>query len=62
MDDMEKRRFYWSLTDSVPDLWTQKDVDALSYAATESIPDLPSDRIIHLHYRQKVKGYKVSVD
>ncbi len=62
MDDMEKRRFYWSLTDSVPDLWTQKDVDALSYAATESIPDLPPDRIIHLHYRQKVKGYKVSVD
>lgn len=62
MDDKKKRHFYWSLTDSVSDLWKQKDVDAMSYATPESIPALPSDKITHLHYRQKVRGYRVSVD
>ncbi len=62
MNNTKKRRFYLSLTDSVSDLWKRKDVDALSYATPESIPALPSDKITHLHYRQKVRGYRVSVD
>ena len=62
MEHFEKRRFYLSLTDSMSDLWMFKDVDALSYAIVDSTPLLPEDEIIHLHYKQKVKGYKVSVD
>lgn len=58
----EKRRFYLSLTDSISDLWKFKDVDAISYAVVDTIPPLPEDEIIHLHYKQKVKGYEVSVD
>ena len=62
MDSMERRNFYFSLVDSVPDLWLIKDVDATSYAVEDSIPALPSDEVIQLHYRQKVKGYRVSVE
>lgn len=62
MDYFEKRRFYLSLTDSISDLWKFKDVDDQSYAIVDTIPPLPEDEIIHLHYKQKVKGYKVSVD
>ena len=62
MEYFEKRRFYLSLTDSISDLWKFKDVDDQSYAIVDTIPPLPEDEIIHLHYKQKVKGYKVSVD
>ena len=62
MEHFEKIRFYLSLTDSISDLWRFKDVNALSYAIVDSTPPLPEDEIIHLHYKQKVKGYKVSVD
>ena len=62
MEYFEKRRFYLSLTDSIPDLWKFKDVDALSYAIVDSTPPLPENEVIHLHYKQEVKGYKVSVD
>ena len=62
MEYFEKRRFYLSLTDSISDLWKFKDVDAISYAVVDTIPPLPEDEIIHLHYKQKVKGYEVSVD
>lgn len=62
MDSIEKRKFYISLTDSVPDLWKTRDVDALSYAEEDTIPTLPDSLTIHLHYRQKVKGYSVKVD
>ena len=62
MEYFEKRRFYLSLTDSIPDLWKFKDVDALSYAIVDSTASLPENEVIHLHYKQEVKGYKVSVD
>lgn len=62
MEHFEKIRFYLSLTDSISDLWRFKDVNALSYAIVDSTHPLPEDEIIHLHYKQKVKGYKVSVD
>lgn len=54
--------FYLSLTDSISDLWKIKDVDALSYAVEDTFPLLPEDEIIHMHYRQKINGYQVSVD
>lgn len=62
MDSIEKRKFYMSLTDSVPDLWKKRDVYALSYAEEDSIPILPDSMTISLHYRQKVNGYSVKVD
>lgn len=62
MEYFEKRRFYLSLTDSLSDLWKFKDVDALSSAADDTLPHLQESEIIHLHYRQKVNGYKVCVD
>ena len=62
MEYFEKRRFYLSLTDSISDLWKFKDVDAISYAVVDTIQSLPADEIIHLHYKQKVNGYQVSVD
>lgn len=62
MEYIERRRFYLSLTDSISDLWKIKDVDALSYAVDDTFPDLPEYKIIHLHYRQKVSGYRVSVN
>ena len=62
MNSGEKRDFYLALTDSLPDLWETRDVDALSYAEEDSIPILPDSTTISLHYRQKVKGYSVKVD
>jgi len=62
MNSGEKRDFYLALTDSLPDLWESKDVDALSYAEEDSIPMFPDSLIISLRYRQKVKGYSVKVD
>lgn len=62
MDALEKRQFYFSLTDSLPDIWRTRDVDALSYAVEDSIPSLPKDDVVCLHYRQKVNGYNVMVE
>ena len=62
MDSLERRKFYLSLTDSITDLWRIKEVDATSYAVEDSIPSLPADEVIHLHYRQKVNGFRVSVE
>ena len=62
MDSVEKRGFYLALTDSLPNIWETRDVDALSYAEEDSIPTLPDSMIISLRYRQKVKGYSVKVD
>lgn len=62
MDIFEKRKFYFSLTDSVPDLWKIRDIDATSYAEEDSIPILPANKTIRLHYRQEVKGYQVKVE
>ena len=62
MDSLERRRFYLSLTDSITDLWRIKEVDATSYAVEDSVPSLPADQVIYLHYRQKVNGFHVSVE
>jgi len=62
MDSLEKRQFYLNLTDSLPDLWTTMDVDATTYTIEDAIPLLPADEMIHLHYKQKVNGYRVWVD
>ena len=62
MNSGEKRDFYLALTDSLPNLWETRDVDATSYVVEDSIPSMPADQMIHLHYRQKVSGYSVKVD
>lgn len=62
MDFFERRRLYFALTDSVPDLGKIMDVDATSYAEEDTIPTLLADEMIFLHYKQKVKGYNVKVD
>lgn len=62
MDSINRKKFYLSLTDSIPDLWKIKDVDALSYAEDDTIPTLPANEVIHLHYRQKIQGFRIDVD
>ena len=62
MDSLEKRQFYLNLTDSLPDLLTTMDVDATTCTIEDTIPLLPDDEMIHLHYKQKVNGYRVWVD
>lgn len=62
MDSIEKKQFYLSLTDSLPDLWKTRDVDEVSYVVEDTIPSLPIEQLIHLHYRQRVNGYSVKVD
>lgn len=62
MDSIEKKQFYHSLTNSLPDLWKTRDVDRVSYAVEDTIPSLPIEKLIHLYYRQRVNGYSVKVD
>ena len=61
MDSIEKRRFYLALTDSLPDLWTIKEINKTSYAIEDSIPSLPENDIIHMIYRQRVNGYQAKI-
>ena len=62
MDSSGKRAFYLSLTDSLPDLWMTRDVDAMSEAIEDSLPSFASNDVIYLYYRQKVNGYRVWVE
>ena len=62
MDSIEKRVFYLSLTDSLPDLWKTRNVNEVSYAVEDTIPSLPIEQLIHLQYRQRVNRYCVKVD
>lgn len=61
-DSLEKMKLYSSLLDSLPDIRRTKDVDATTYIEEDLIPSLPADEVIYLHYRQKVRGYKVMVE
>ena len=62
MDSLGKKQFYLSLTDSLPDLWKTMEVDATTYTVEDTLPSFPVDEVIHLHYKQKVNGYRVWVD
>lgn len=62
MDSLEKISYYYSLTDSIPDVWKTRDINATSYAEEVAIPTLPTDEVIYLHYNQKVHGYRVWVE
>lgn len=62
MDSIEKRAFYLSLTDSLPNLWKTRDVDVMSYAVEDTIPSLTSNDVVYLCYNQKVNGYSVWVE
>ena len=54
--------YYLSLTDSLPDIWNEKDTEKASYAVEDTIPTLPKDGMIFLHYTQEVHGYRVWVE
>ena len=62
MDPIQKRKFYLSLTNNLPPVWSEVNVHRTSGAIEDTIPSLPANEIIYLHYRQKVNGYQVSVD
>ena len=62
MDSIDKREFYSSLTDSLPNLWETRNMDSTNYIEEDTIPTLHIDYTIYLYYKQKVSGYQVWVD
>ena len=61
MDSVEKKKYYLALTDSLPDLWDKKSVDATTRTLDIPIPSISADSIIFIEYRQEVSGYKVKI-
>lgn len=62
MDSIQKRKFYLSLTNNLPPVWSEINVHRTSGAIEDTIPSLPANEIIYLHYRQKVNGYRVVIE
>ena len=62
MNSIQKRKFYLSLTNNLPPVWSEINVHRTSGAIEDTIPSLSANEIIYLHYRQKVNGYQVKVE